>query len=186
MKRLYIRYYIYFLLILVATIVRADALREKYFLSKFYVLIYTSTIILTMYGAVASVYNPFNSNLIFSQFTSYLSEEEYLTICNYLNYISNRFIIYADYKTAYTLPLKCENPAITTRIFKPFFFSSFNNTHNILRYVDKGIVFYSLRYLSNPIPLYNWFIYKPFFVQTDSYDGLIFNSGFARLFFKQN
>lgn len=186
MHRVYIRYYIYFLLILVAAIVRACAVREKYSFSKFSVLIYTSIIILTIYGAVASVYNPFNSNLIFSQFTGYLSEEEYLAICNYLNCISNRFIIYADYKTAYTLPLKCESPAITTRIFKPSFFSIFNNTHNILRYVDKGIVFYSLRYLSSPILLYNWVIYKPFFVQSDSYNGLIFNSGFASLFFKQD
>jgi hypothetical protein len=124
-----------------------------------------------------------NPNEGFSQFTNYLSEREYLVICDYLKGISDRPAIYAEYKTAYSLPLKCDNPEVTTRVFKASYFLSLNSTHNILYTVDNGIVLYSQSYASHPIVSSNWCIYKPFVMQS-AFDGIILNGMSVRLFLK--
>jgi hypothetical protein len=182
MQRIYLRYYIYFQLLVIIAIVYKDYKKFLSRLLRFITLI--SAVLLTIYGTVALVNTMLNPNERSSQFINYLSEQEYPVICNYLKGISERTIVYAEYKTAYSLPLKCDNPKITTRVFKASYLSSLNNTHNVLYTADSGIVLYSQSYASYPISLYNWRTYKPF-VMHSTFDGIVLNSMSVKLFLRR-
>lgn len=186
MQRIYLRYYIYFQLLAIIALIYKDIYKDyKKTLSRLLRFITPIlAVLITIYGTVALVNIILNPSERSSQFINYLSEQEYPVICNYLKAISERTVVYAEYKIAYSLPLKCDNPKITTRVFKASYFSSLNNTHNMLYTADSGIVFYSQSYASYLISLHNWRIYKPFVMQS-TFDGIILNSMSVKLFLRR-
>lgn len=138
--------------------------------------------------ALSSIYNNIIHSLLntntLSAYTNYLLEEEYATICNF---IGNRDLVYkimADLKTAFSIPVRCNNKDLYVVVFEHKFFSYFNASHNIIVNVTKGIYFYHVKYMQTPIFMLSWEHYKPFVISYMLFDGVIYNSAFAALWIK--
>jgi hypothetical protein len=180
---IYIRYYLYFQLFLIPFVI--SSIQEKKYKIKVSVLFAYVTLILIaftgMYNTIYSIWNP----SVLSGYTNYLTKEEYMAICNYINIkIEPEYRIIADLKTAFSMPLKCKNINIYATVIEHQFFSYFNISHNIMINITKGIYLYTIKYMQTPIFMPQWAHYKPFIISHASFDGVIYNSGLTTLWIK--
>jgi len=180
---IYIRYYLYFQLFLIPLVI--SSIQEKKYKIKVSVLFAYVTLFLIaftgMYNTIYSIWNP----SVLSGYTDYLTKEEYMAICNYINIkIEPEYRIIADLKTAFSMPLKCNNINIYATVIEHQFFSYFNISHNIIINITKGIYLYTIKYMQTPIFMLQWAHYKPFIISHASFDGVIYNSGLTTLWIK--
>jgi len=176
MSTIYIRYYIHFFLIAIPLVF---SFRKVELRSLLYFLI--AFIVVSKF--VSTVYVASNSDRLLSQYTTYISRYEYENLCDFFEN-SAQSILFADIKTSFTLPIKCNNPNIATRNFKTEFFSYYNGTHNVFKTMENGIFLYTLNYMRNGIYVAGWKYYKPFIVQESDFKGIILNCGSMKLYIK--
>jgi len=178
---IYIRYYLLFQLFLIPLIIFPTG-ENVHKANVVLFFTYVTLFLLALSNIYNTIYSLLNSNTL-SAYTNYLLEE-YATICNF---ISNRELAYkimADLKTAFSIPVRCNDKDLYVVVFEHKFFSYFNTSHNIIVNVTKGIYFYPVKYMQTPIFMPSWKHYKPFVISYMLFNGVIYNSAFTTLWIK--
>jgi len=182
MNAIYIRSYLYFQVFLIPLLIFST--RENIHKVNIVLFLTYGTLILlslsTMYNTAYSLLNPD----ALSDYTNYLSEEEYPAICNFISSSKLSYNVMADLKTAFSIPVRCNDKDLDVGVFKHQFFLYFNASHNVIMNVTRGTYFYATKYMQTPIFMLFWVLYKPFVVSYASFDGVIYNSGSTTLWIK--
>uniref|UniRef100_A0A7J2U3X2 Uncharacterized protein n=1 Tax=Ignisphaera aggregans TaxID=334771 RepID=A0A7J2U3X2_9CREN len=144
---------------------------------------YVALFLLALSNIYGTIYSLTNS-MVLSYYTSYLPEEEYVTICDFIGNRGLEYKIMADLKTAFSIPIRCNDKDLYVVVFEHKFFSYFNSSHNMMINVTKGIYFYTMKYMQTPIYMLFWKHYKPFVISYMLFDGVIYNSAFTTLWIK--